>query len=772
MLLESPPLARAPGGRRGDRARAAGVPAASWRRDSRRRDRLALPARRERLLALAPELRASPRLRTLPGVRDVLPAGQLRAAAVVDTAADRRARPVGPDARHRGPGREDRDHRLGDRRRPSLLRPGRLRDAGRISEGPGALHDGEGDRRAGLRAEERDRRERARRVLGRRLEPRHARRRDRRRKCGHAGRRRPAGLGRRAARVPRQLQGVRRDGLRAEPERELACDRGRDRGRRRGRDGRDQLLGRRAGDRAEPRHRRARARCGSRSRRRAGRRRRKRLQRLRRGLRLVAGQLRRARSRSAPSRSAAARRRGRTPSSPPSARRRSRCGSSPTSPHPASTCSRPSREAAGRHSRERAWPRRTSPEPRRFSASAIPRWSVEQLKSALVQSGVDCAPGAEPHRRPALPGRRRRRAGAGRSAAPLRASPPRSRSGCSARTDATRRARARRCRWRRRHVEGRARRRERRPAASGLVAPADRRPCPGRCSVALSACRAARGRATSTRTSSSAAAARSGESRSGVASRRRRSRKHRVGDAPPAGRLPRARRPRRPALVSRYRYPETPSGIGVTTTLRGPERVFRFRIAKRVANAGVVITQRGRGSRVEPRIVAGARREPADRLRRPAGQPQPVHGRVPRVGARGRRALTAAGRVRRRLRQRGARRRGRVHVPLLGQRRDATRPAAPYAERCAAGSPSRVGDRRGRGRLPASRSAIAVDGSSRRGDAPRRPALDPDRRPVGRHAPPPPARVRLPGVEEHRERRAHPPEHAQAHRRRSASASR
>jgi subtilisin family serine protease len=60
-----------------------------------------------------------------------------------------------------------------------------------------------------------------------------------------------------------------------------------------------------------------------------------------------------------------------------------------------------------------------------------------------------------------------------------------------------------------------------------------------------------------------------------------------------------------PSLVTRYRYPETPDGIGATTVLRGPERVFRFRITKRVANAGVVITQIGRGSRVEPRIVAG-----------------------------------------------------------------------------------------------------------------------------------------------------------------------
>ena len=59
------------------------------------------------------------------------------------------------------------------------------------------------------------------------------------------------------------------------------------------------------------------------------------------------------------------------------------------------------------------------------------------------------------------------------------------------------------------------------------------------------------------------------------------------------------------SLVTRYRYPEAPDGVGVTTTLRGPERVFRFRVTKHVANAGVVITQIGRGSRVEPRLVAG-----------------------------------------------------------------------------------------------------------------------------------------------------------------------
>ena len=79
--------------------------------------------------------------------------------------------------------------------------------------------------------------------------------------------------------------------------------------------------------------------------------------------------------------------------------------------------------------------------------------------------------------------------------------------------------------------------------------------------------------------------------------------RHRVGTLPRPG-VYRTTTASRPALVSRYRYPEAPSGIGVTTTLRGPERVFRFRIAKRVANAGVVITQHPDRVRVEPRVVA------------------------------------------------------------------------------------------------------------------------------------------------------------------------
>jgi len=60
-----------------------------------------------------------------------------------------------------------------------------------------------------------------------------------------------------------------------------------------------------------------------------------------------------------------------------------------------------------------------------------------------------------------------------------------------------------------------------------------------------------------------------------------------------------------PAFVTRYRYPEFPRRIGVTTFLRGPERVYTIRIAKPVANFGVVVTSRAPGSDVEPRVVSG-----------------------------------------------------------------------------------------------------------------------------------------------------------------------
>jgi hypothetical protein len=61
----------------------------------------------------------------------------------------------------------------------------------------------------------------------------------------------------------------------------------------------------------------------------------------------------------------------------------------------------------------------------------------------------------------------------------------------------------------------------------------------------------------------------------------------------------------RPAYVARYRYPENPRALGVTTFLRGPELVYRLRLTRPAVNFGVAITQRAPGSRVEPRVVSG-----------------------------------------------------------------------------------------------------------------------------------------------------------------------
>jgi subtilisin family serine protease len=60
----------------------------------------------------------------------------------------------------------------------------------------------------------------------------------------------------------------------------------------------------------------------------------------------------------------------------------------------------------------------------------------------------------------------------------------------------------------------------------------------------------------------------------------------------------------KPARVASYRYPDDPSGAGVSNELPGPEQVFRVRVTRNVANFGVVILSQGRGVRVTPRVVA------------------------------------------------------------------------------------------------------------------------------------------------------------------------
>ena len=58
----------------------------------------------------------------------------------------------------------------------------------------------------------------------------------------------------------------------------------------------------------------------------------------------------------------------------------------------------------------------------------------------------------------------------------------------------------------------------------------------------------------------------------------------------------------RRSLVSVYRYPDNPSGIGLNRRLHGPEQVFRVRVRRPVENIGVALLTR---SRVQPRIVHG-----------------------------------------------------------------------------------------------------------------------------------------------------------------------
>jgi hypothetical protein len=62
----------------------------------------------------------------------------------------------------------------------------------------------------------------------------------------------------------------------------------------------------------------------------------------------------------------------------------------------------------------------------------------------------------------------------------------------------------------------------------------------------------------------------------------------------------------RRALVSAYRYPDNPAETGIVRFLRGPEQVFRVRLRRPAANLGVAVLGRGRGVRVQPRIVLGA----------------------------------------------------------------------------------------------------------------------------------------------------------------------
>jgi len=56
-----------------------------------------------------------------------------------------------------------------------------------------------------------------------------------------------------------------------------------------------------------------------------------------------------------------------------------------------------------------------------------------------------------------------------------------------------------------------------------------------------------------------------------------------------------------PALVDAYRYPEDPRGVDLARVLLGPEQVFRVSLRRSVANFGVAVT--GGSRHIQPRIV-------------------------------------------------------------------------------------------------------------------------------------------------------------------------
>jgi subtilisin family serine protease len=57
------------------------------------------------------------------------------------------------------------------------------------------------------------------------------------------------------------------------------------------------------------------------------------------------------------------------------------------------------------------------------------------------------------------------------------------------------------------------------------------------------------------------------------------------------------------ALVSSYKFPSNPGGIGIRNRLPGPEQVFRFVVRRSVANAGAVVISHAPGVQVTPRLV-------------------------------------------------------------------------------------------------------------------------------------------------------------------------
>ena len=125
---------------------------------------------------------------------------------------------------------------------------------------------------------------------------------------------------------------------------------------------------------------------------------------------------------------------------------------------------------------------------------------------------------------------------------------------------------------------------------------------------------------------------------------------------------------RRPALVTRYRYPDDPGGLGVTTFLRGPETVYRVRLTRAAKNFG---SSSSRASRRETgrAVSSPASTRTASRAMRDS-RCTTTRTSTAFNGLCWLRALSRArGRVRRRVRQRDPCRRRALHLSLLDRRR-------------------------------------------------------------------------------------------------------
>ena len=297
--------------------------------------------------------------------------------------------------------------------------PGGIHDAAGLSQGSAAIHDREGDRRSIVRR--RRRRRGAKRTA-----------------CVHedddahgthvagiaAGNADTPADGRRISGVaPRAYIGNYKvfvetdDG--PEPQCQLTRHRRSDRGRRRRRHGRHQLLRRGARDRAEPRHRRARSRRGGGGWRGTGDRGRQRLQRLRRRVGVLPCQV---------ASDAISRRRGRDQRD----HEEEHAAFSSVGPTTISLRLKPDVAApgvsvlssvpgaAGPRSRGRAWRLHTLRAQRLFCVERHPAWTVEQLKSALVQTGVDSVDGRRLRAGPRFQGGGVVALTTSRSSAPLR----------------------------------------------------------------------------------------------------------------------------------------------------------------------------------------------------------------------------------------------------------------------------------------------------------------------------------------------------------------